>query len=247
MPCVLRGFLGMPGAGCFVHLYRCTFEAMFTIAVLNQKGGVGKTTLATNLAAAAKLTGKRTLLIDLDRQGSALEWYAARGDDSKLSGLATVKADKPLAVPRFREITSGYDVVLLDGPPRLGDITRSAAVAADVVLVPVQPGPFDLWATAETLDVLDSADAIRTELGRKPVRRLFVVNRAATGTVLAREAPAVIAERGEVATVVIHQRIAFAEAATTGESVLTTEPGGAASDEIRALYRALIKRHNADT
>src|SRR6266545_854620 len=103
-----------------------------TIAVLNQKGGVGKTTLATNLAAASHLKGRRTLLIDMDRQGSALDWSAARLEGSKLAGLAVVKLDKALALPRFREITEGYEVVFLDGPPRLGDITRSAAVAADV-------------------------------------------------------------------------------------------------------------------
>lgn len=214
---------------------------MLTIAVLNQKGGVGKTTIATNLAAAAKLEGRRTLLVDLDRQGSALDWSAARREGSKLVGLATVKADKALAIQRFREITDGYDVVVLDGPPRLGDVTRSAAVAADVVLVPIQPGPFDLWAAAETLEVLDEADAIRAELKRQPARRLFVVNRAGINTVLAREAPAAIATRGEVAEAVVHQRIAFAEAAATGESVLTTEPDGQAADEIRALYKTIAK------
>lgn len=220
---------------------------MLTIAVLNQKGGVGKTTLATNLAAAAWLDRKRTILIDLDRQGSALDWSAARGDGSKLEGIATVKVDKSLAIPRFREITNGYDVVILDGPPRLGDVTRSAAVAADVVLLPIQPGPFDLWAASETLEVLDQADAIRAELGRPFVRRLFVVNRASAKTVLAREAPAALAKKGEVASVTIHQRIVFAEAAATGESVLTTDPDGAASSEIRSLYKALAKHRRTST
>src|SRR5262245_35210299 len=134
---------------------------MFTIAVLNQKGGVGKTTLATNLAAAAHLGRKRTLLIDLDEQGSALDWCDARQDGSKLAGLATVKFDRALSLPRYREISAGFDVVVLDGPPRLGTLTRSAAVLADVVVVPVRPGAYDLWAVEETVSTLDEADAIR--------------------------------------------------------------------------------------
>lgn len=214
--------------------------ATLTIAVLNQKGGVGKTSLATNLAAAAHLEGLRTLVVDMDRQGSALDWSAARVEGSKLDGLTVVKADKALALGRFREMASGYDCVILDGPPRLGDITRSAACAADVVVIPVQPGPFDLWAASETLELLDAADAIRAELGRGPVHRLFVLNRASTGTVLAREAPDALKEHGKLAGVV-HQRIAFPEAAAVGESVLTVEPDGAASLEIRNLFRA-IKR-----
>ncbi len=209
---------------------------MLTIAVLNQKGGAGKTTLATNLAAAAHLAGLRTLLIDTDRQGSALDWSAAREDGSKLNGLAVVKADKALAVPRFREMARGYDVIILDGPPRLGDVTRAAACAADVVVIPVQPGPFDLWAASETLDLLNAADSIREELSRPSVRRMFVLNRASMGTVLARTAPAALQDSGELAGVV-HQRIAFPEAAAIGESVLTTEPNGSAALEIRRIYK----------
>jgi chromosome partitioning protein len=217
---------------------------MLTISVLNQKGGVGKTTLATNLAAAAHLEGKRTLIVDMDRQGSALDWSAARGEKSKLTGLTVVKVDKALGVPRFREMSNGYEVIVLDGPPRIGDITRSAACAADVVVMPVQPGPFDLWAAAETLELLDAADSIRAEMGRPPARRVFVINRASTGTVLARQAPEALADYGEIAAV-IHQRIAFPEAATVGESVLTIDPDGAASQEIRQLFRAIKKTKRA--
>jgi cellulose biosynthesis protein BcsQ len=155
---------------------------MLTVAVLQQKGGSGKTTLAVNLAAAAHLEGRRTLVVDMDRQASAFDWSAARQDGSALEGLAVVKADKAIALPRFREITRGYDYVFLDGPPRLGDVTQSAAVAADVAVLPIQPGPFDFWAVAETLESLDHADQIREQLGRPPIRRVFVVNRAASNT-----------------------------------------------------------------
>lgn len=215
---------------------------MFTIAVLNQKGGVGKTTLATNLAAAAHLGKKRTLLIDLDEQGSALDWYNARQERSKLAGLTTIKFDRALSLPKFREIGSGFDVVVLDGPPRLGTLTRSAAVVADVVVVPVRPGPYDLWAVDETMSSLAEADAIRAELGRRPMRRLFVINQAATNTVIARQTPDALDGVGEMASVVIHLRVTFAETASIGESVLTMQTDGPAAAEIRELYNYVARR-----
>jgi hypothetical protein len=113
---------------------------------------------------------------------------AARQDGSPLDGLAVVKADRAIALPRFKEIARGYDYVFLDGPPRLGDVTQSAAVAADVAVMPIQPGPFDFWAVAETLESIDQADQVRAQLGRPPIRRVFVLSRASTNTRLAREA-----------------------------------------------------------
>lgn len=215
---------------------------MFTVAVLNQKGGVGKTTLAVNLAAAAHVDGKRTLLVDMDMQGSAAEWFAARADSSPLAGLVVVKMDRRLTVPKFRELAGGYDFVVLDGPPRLDEVTSSAAVASDVVLIPVSPGPFDLWATSSTIKTLDSADEIRAQLDRGPVRRVFVINRAEVGTTMTRSTPEAIAEVGEVLDVVVHQRIAFKKSAGNGESVLTAVGDEAAESEIKALYRALVGR-----
>jgi chromosome partitioning protein len=216
---------------------------MLTVAVVNQKGGCGKTTLATSLASAAHLRGSRTLLIDMDRQGSALDWSAARAEGSKLAGLVVVKADKALPLPRLREMAKGYDTVVLDGPPRLGDVTRAACVASDVCVIPVRPGPFDLWAASDTLALLDEADAIRAELRRAPVRRLFVVNLAASGTVLARMTPSALETHGEVGGV-IHARIAFPEASAVGETVLTTDPDGPAADEVVKVYKAVHTAHS---
>lgn len=212
---------------------------MRTIAVLNQKGGVGKSTLAVNLAAAAHLRGRRVLLVDMDAQGSSFDWQLARREGSRLDGLCAVKADRPLPLVRLREMSRGYDVVVLDGPPKLGDITRAAALAADVVVVPVQAGSFDLWSAGDTEKLLDSADDLRAAMGRGPVTRVRVLNRAhrhARLTAQAREAFAV-EDRAIVAT--IHQRVTFAHAATVGESVLTVEPRGPAASEIRALYRKI--------
>src|SRR5437667_983107 len=111
---------------------------MRMIAVLNQKGGVGKSTISQNLAAAAHLAGKKVLVIDLDKQGTSLDWFASRKDDSKLSGLRVVKADRALSSARLHDLSKGFDIVILDGSPRLSEVARAAAVAADLVLLPIQ-------------------------------------------------------------------------------------------------------------
>ena len=212
---------------------------MLTVAMLQRKGGSGKTTLTVNLAAAAHLGGARTLVVDMDRQASAFDWSVARQDGSSLEGLAVVKADKAIALPRFREIATGYDYVFLDGPARLGDVTQSAAVAADVAILPIQPGPFDFWAVSETLESLDQADQIREQLGRPPIRRAFVVNRAAANTRLAREAEDELRKAGGELAGVVRQRVAFPDAASRGESVMTSRGTDAAAADIQRLWHAL--------
>jgi chromosome partitioning protein len=194
-------------------------------------------TLSANLAAAAFLAGKRTIMLDLDRQGTAFDWFNSRQEGSSLEGLRVVHADRALSIPRIRELADRAELVFLDGAPRLNEVTRAAAVAADLVLLPIQATSPDIWAAAETLELLDEADGMRATMGLKPVRRLFVINRATPNSVAAREAPGLLAKRGKVCGVVIHNRLAFQEAMTTGESVLTTEPDSTSADEIRQLYR----------
>jgi chromosome partitioning protein len=210
------------------------------VAFVNQKGGVGKTTLASNVAAAADLDGRRTLLLDLDPQGSALDWFAARGDSSRL-GVVVAKVDVVLTRRAIDSLTAGYDFVVLDAPPQLGDLTRSAAVAADLIVLPLQASPLDLWASAATLQTLDEAAAIRDQLGLPPALRRSVLNRTQRGTVIARSAQQAAADVAELVDVMIHQRVVYAEAMANGESVLTTEPNGPAADEVNALYAALEK------
>jgi chromosome partitioning protein len=207
---------------------------MFTIAVINQKGGAGKTTIACNLASAHALDGKRTLVVDCDVQGTAFDWFTARGEP--MNNLAVVKADKPLTRPALQAIARGHDVVILDAPPRLGEITFAAACNADLALIPVQPSPADVWACDDTLERLNQADAFRAQLGIAPVRRMFVINRAIAGTVLARQLPKELADVAEVANVIIHNRVIHAECFAAGESVLTMQPTGRAAEEIRTLY-----------
>jgi len=211
-----------------------------TIALVNQKGGVGKTTLAYHLAAAAHLDKQRTLVLDLDSQGSSLDWFAARAEQSPLYGMAVAKVDVPLTRPAFAQLSEGYDVVILDAPARLGELTRAAAVAADVVMIPLQPSPLDLWACDETLKTLNDADAIREQLGIGKVRRVAVLNRVQANTNIGRDARGAV-DFAELLDVIVHQRVSFAVAAAKGETVLTTNPGSAAATEILELYKSVAE------
>ena len=211
------------------------------IAVLNQKGGVGKTTLAVNLAAATHLAGGRALVLDLDSQGSSFDWYSARKEGSMLAGLNVVRAPTALSLTKLQDLARGYDVVFVDGPPRLGDITRAAAVAADVVLLPMREGGFDWWAIADTLELLDSADTMRASVGREPVRRVFALNAVpAQATKLKRGAIEAVTQLGDRAPLIIANRVNFAETVLTGESVLTLHPTSPAAHEIRLLHAAVL-------
>lgn len=118
---------------------------MIVIGFLNQKGGVGKTTLAVHVADALAGQGRSVLLIDADPQGSALDWAASRSGEP----LFAISIHKELQA--FAKI---YDMVLIDSPPRAYDVARSAIMASDLVLTPVQPSPYDVWAAKEIVDML---------------------------------------------------------------------------------------------
>ena len=113
------------------------------IGLLNQKGGVGKTTLAVHIADAMARKKKRVLLVDADPQGSALDWAASRDGDPlfPVAGLP-----KPSIHKELPSLAEGYDRVIIDGPPRVYDVARAAIMASDLVLIPVQPSPYDVWA-----------------------------------------------------------------------------------------------------
>lgn len=204
------------------------------IAVLNQKGGVGKTTLSVNLAAALALSGKRVLLIDADPQGSALDWQAARSAESLFPVVGMAKPTLHKDVPG---LAAGYDHVLIDGPPRVNELAKSALLAADVVLVPVQPSPYDVWAADEIVKLIQEV-----ALYKENLRAVFAVTRKVGNTAIGRDvAQALKAYPFPLAATAIGQRVVFAESAATGLAVMEAEPKGAAAREIRSLMNELLE------
>jgi len=201
------------------------------VALLNQKGGVGKTTLALHLAGAWARQGCRVTVIDADPQGSALDWSEQRTKEGgpRLFGVLGLARDT--LHREAPEIARGVDHVVIDGPPRIAGLMRSALLAADLVLVPAQPSPFDGWASGEMLNLIREARIFRPELVAR-----FVLNRCAARTIIARETGDALAEHDPpVLAARIGQRIAFADAARTGRLVSEVDTGSAAAREITAL------------
>jgi chromosome partitioning protein len=170
-------------------------------------------------------------VIDADPQGSALDWSEQRAKEGgpRLFGVLGLARDT--LHREAPEIARGVDHVVIDGPPRIAGLMRSALLAADLVLVPAQPSPFDGWASGEMLNLIREARIFRPELIAR-----FVLNRCAARTIIARETGDALAEHDPpVLAARIGQRVAFADAARTGRLVFEVESGGAAAHEITAL------------
>ncbi len=201
------------------------------VALLNQKGGVGKTTLALNLAGEWARQGKRVTLIDADPQGSALDWSQQRNREGLARGFGVVGLARDTLHREAPELARDADHVVIDGPPRVAALMRSALLASDLVLVPVQPSPLDGWASAEMLALVTEARIYRPELAAR-----FVLNRCGARTVLARETVETLADHDPpVLAATIGQRIAFAVAVQSGRLVFELDDDIPAAREIAAL------------
>ena len=209
---------------------------MPVIALLNQKGGVGKTTLSVHLAMALADSHK-VLLVDADPQGSALDWSVQRETQSAPLRFPIVGLPKETIHRELVAIRPDYEWIIIDGPPRVNKIARSAIVASDFVVIPVQPSPFDIWAAEDVVSILSECEPIKPALLIR-----FLINRSFPNTILSREIKDALADYPHIQhfAAMIRNRQEYAKAARKGLTALETAPHGPAAAEIRAWTAEII-------
>lgn len=197
------------------------------IAAQSPKGGCGKSTIALHLARAAQEAGNRVVVLDTDTQGTARDWRARSPEsyDGPRVQAATNPRMLDSAVARFG---SDADVVVIDGSARLGQHTGAVVKACDVLLIPVQPTAFDLWGTAEFMDI------VMREQEKGTVTAAFVASRRDPRTNLAKQITGALDQFGVPVLTGTTQRVGYAYAVQDGKTVLDGYDDKAA-DEIRTL------------
>lgn len=203
---------------------------MKVLAITSQKGGVGKTTLATALAVAADQDGQSVALFDLDPQASACFWSDRRRKELGERGLTPTVRDIQIArLAHYLDAmrTAGADLVILDCPPVHRDIAHDAASAADLILIPTKPEIFDIRAMQQTVQAAQQIE--------KPAAVVLTFC-SPTGPEIEQAQEIVRKQGAELVPVQMHQRKAYGRAQMQGLTPQEYEPAGKAADEVRHLY-----------
>ena len=208
------------------------------ISFVNQKGGVGKTTSAINVAASLKRRNYNVVLIDADPQGSASYWHAVENNNA----FEIVHRPEPLSRSDIEDLAQNYDFLVIDAPPALGDITRSILAVTDLSIIPLSPSSLDIWSCKGTLKIIDEAQVENPDLDVK-----LLINRKIPGTRVGREArDSLSIFNMDLLDTELCQRVAYIDAMTSGVSVMQYAPGSKAADEIESLCDEITFREAKD-
>lgn len=207
---------------------------MFTVVLLSQKGGSGKTSLTISLACAAEASGQSALVIDLDPQATACKWGDRRDAETPIV-IDAQPARLANALAKARE--GGIDLAVIDTPPRSAEAALAAAKLADLIVLPCRPQIYDLETIPSTLELIATARA-----GRGPVPLLTVLSAVPPqGSRQEQGRKAVEALGVPVCSQTIGHRAAFGDAGALGLSVVEHEPNGRATEEVRQVYLAILR------
>ncbi|MEQ6250934.1 ParA family partition ATPase [Sulfitobacter sp. HNIBRBA3233] len=201
------------------------------ISFLNQKGGVGKTTLSVNVAGCLARQGHRVLLIDADKQGSATTWASLR-EDAPFQVVSMARANMARDALKLAQ---DYDHTIIDGPPHAEEIARSCIVASDFVALPIEPSGLSTWASDLTVRQVKEAQEFKPTL-----KCGFVVSRKIGKTVIGRDIRNMAAEAGlPILESEIEQRVAFAEGMTMGQTIFEWAGESNAARELEHLTKEI--------
>lgn len=197
---------------------------MKIVAIISQKGGAGKTTLAINLAVASELAGQPAAIFDLDPQASSMGWKDSRADESPaVISLHSARIIPCLATAR----QGGAKLVIFDTAPHSQKDALEAAQLSDLILIPCKPSLVDLRAISSSVKI--------SQLAGKPAISVLTQTQA-RGSLTNEAAEAIKSYEVALAPVTIGNRMAFIHAFTVGKGVLETEPQGKAGEEIKSLF-----------
>ncbi len=187
------------------------------IAVVNQKGGAGKTTVAMQLAGALGRRGNKVLVVDADTQGTSTRW-AASADDNKPFPATVVgmSAAQGKLHREVKKLVDDYQYIVIDGPPAADSlVAQSALMIADLALVPIIPSPLDMWASIGIRKAIEDASDLNENLQSR-----LVINQCQPNTRLARDVLDLLGEFGiQMARSQFHQRTVFRQSAVFGQTV----------------------------
>ena len=204
---------------------------MRTIAFVTQKGGSGKSTIASSLAVAARETKEKVALVDMDPQGSLMNWRRSRAS-ADIEVVASNGARLSAVLARLK--AGRCTLAIIDAPGAEGPASSAAIVAADLSIVPSRPSVFDLWASAKTCDAIRAAGA----------EFVFILNQcpAAQRTARVRDGVETLKEMGGLLSPLVLARQDYQEAARQGLGVTELDPGSDAADEMRDLWISIHRR-----